>query len=117
MIRRARAAANGNASASTTADANFIIKACVGIYAYDLVSNKEIKLIESLENEWQKLAEMLDAKWPDDHPQAGEPIPFKSAQELVVYLVKWKGLVLASFGQRLGRWMQNPSIDFEVDPQ
>jgi hypothetical protein len=115
MIRRARAQSQGNGSANSDADASFLIKACVGVWAYDDQKDEGVKVADSLDKEWSKLVGMLDPHYPEDHVRAGDPVEIANAKELVVYLFAWKNLVLASFGQRVARWMQNPST-FE-DPQ
>lgn len=109
MIRRARRAAqDGNrADAAMEADADFLIKACVGVKAVDPDSDIEQQIATGYTMD---LARMLDPK-----NEAGDPIQIRNERELVAYLVKWNGIALAAHGQKVARWMQDTSKPVE-DP-
>lgn len=114
MIRRARAAQNGGASAGSDADCDFLIQACVGILAYDPDSGEELTIAEGYTMD---LAAMLDPRYPKGHPQEGDPVRITNPRELVVYMFRWQGVTLTAHAQTIGRWMQNPKREFAEDPQ
>jgi hypothetical protein len=115
MIRRAQAQARGNGSDSgVDADAAFLVKACVGVVAVDPEDGEtEIELAPGYTMD---LARTLKPKYPRGHPQAGDPVPIKNERQLVVYMLRWNGVALASHGQTVARWMQTMKRPIE-DPQ
>ena len=114
MIRRVRARSNnGNSSAAgTDADCDFLIKACVGVVAYDADTDTETPVADGYT---MTFARLLEPVWPKGYAQEGEPIKMNNERELVVYLFKWNNIALAAHGQRVARWMQDTSKPVE-DP-
>lgn len=113
MIQRIRRRSRGNgASSGVDADADFLIKACVGVIACDVETDFEVPLSPGYTMD---LAEMLNPVWPKGHPQEGESFEIKSQRELVIYLFKWNGIALATHGAKVARWMQDPTKSDE-DP-
>lgn len=104
MIRRIRARANGAATSGIEAEADFLIEACVEILGYDAENDKEFHVANGYGAD---LSAALDPKWPQGHPQAGQSIQFSSDRELVVYMLKWNGIALATHAQTVARWMQD----------
>lgn len=114
MILRARRRARGNGSSSgVDADADFLIKACCGVIAYDVDTDAEEQIASGYTMD---LASMFKPVWPKGHPQEGESFTIHNERELVVYLLKWNGVALATHGAKVARWMQDTSKSIE-DPQ
>lgn len=113
MVKRIRARAAGNGSSGTDADADFLLKACVGVIAYDLDSDIEEEIAPGYTME---LASMLNPKFPKGHPQAGQPYPCPTERHLVVYLFGFNNIAMASHAAKVARWMQDTSKPVE-DPQ
>lgn len=112
MIRRQRTRAAGNSknpSIGAEADADFLIKSCIGIFAYDVENDVEVEIAKGYD---LSIAQILEPKDKD----TGAPIEIKTERQLVMYLMGWENIVVQSHAQKVGRWMQNPSLDVS-DPQ
>lgn len=128
MVRsiRIRQARNGNGKgrgqapvADSEPDANFLIKACIGVIAVDLDTGTEEQVATGLNME---LAARLGDPDPDAigtfliKSEAGEVLyRISTPQELVAYLVKGNTISLAAHAQKVARWMQDTSKSVE-DP-
>lgn len=103
MVRRIRARQSGQGKQSgLDADLDFLIKACIGIEAYD-VENDET---ETLTNGYTKSLIHLLGK--DDE--------MNHERQLVAYLFKGNTIAIAAHGMKVARWMQDTSKPVE-DPQ
>jgi hypothetical protein len=111
---RLRGAGKKGASAvANDSDLNFLVKACDGVKAVDAETEAEEFLAQGFTLE---LAKMLDPKYPKGHPQEGETVVINDPKQLVAYLMAWNGVSIATFSQRVGRWMQDTTLPVE-DPQ
>lgn len=81
------------------ADADFLIKACIGIVAVDPETGEEEEVASGYN---MPFAQTLGAE-------------ASTARELVVYLCKGNGIALGAHAQRVALWMQDPS-KFDGDP-
>lgn len=118
MIRRAQARLrggdNGGGDSGAAADADFLVKACIAVLAVD-PEDGETKHI--LANGYEmSLVDLIKPVYPKDHPQAGEPVQINDPRELVIYMLRWNGIALASHGQDVARWMQTMKKPI-TDPQ
>lgn len=105
MIRRVRfrqsgGRSNGVNNAGTEADADFLIKACIGVIAVDQETGAETKIADGYN---RTLIEILEPENTNDE------------KGLVVYLFKGNSIALAAHGQKIARWMQDTSKPIE-DP-
>jgi hypothetical protein len=109
MVQRIRKRSRGSSNGSNSgveADADFLIKACIGIIAYDADADFEVTISPGYTME---LASMFKPVWPKGHPLEGETFAIKTTRELVIYLFKWNGIALATHGAKVARWMQDPT--------
>jgi hypothetical protein len=113
MVKRIRARQSGNGSSGTDADADFLIKACVGVTAVDQENDIEEPLTPGYTMD---LARLLDPKYPRGHPQEGQPVDIKIERHLVVYLFGFNNIAMAAHAAKIARWMQDTSRPVE-DPQ
>jgi hypothetical protein len=109
MVQRIRARSNGRGVQSgVDADLDFIIKACVSVKVVDL-DNDEEEILSNGVNE--ALAAALDPKDEND-----QPVDVSTGRKLMLYLVKYNTIALASWSAKAARWMQDTSKPVE-DPQ
>lgn len=109
MVRRIRARQTGQGKQSgMDADLDFLIKACVGVKAYDIEDDIDEVLTPGYT---MQLAHLLDPK----DEETGEPIQITNERQLVAYLFKGNTIALAAHGQKVARWMQDTSKPVE-DP-
>lgn len=113
MIRRVRARANGAATSGEEAEADFLIEACVEILGYSVETDETFHIADGYT---MALKDALSPVYPKDHPNEGEPIPIRNERELIVYMLKWNGIALATHAQTIARWMQSLKKPIE-DPQ
>lgn len=118
-IRTARQGKNGNADTTgSEADADFLIKSCIGVIAYDLETGTEVTVGSGFN---MAFASMLGD--PDPESQStilirdGDEIVARVSRpaELVAYLLKGNSIALASHAQSIARWMRDTSKPIE-DP-
>jgi hypothetical protein len=91
-----------NPAAGAMMDADFMIKACVGIIAHDNETG-ETEIIGTGYN-------------PDLANLLGNPQGTDTARGLVFYLVKNNGIALAAHVQKLAKWMMDTSQEPEGEP-
>lgn len=134
MIRRiqnrvqkaAKAGVNTDSGGGSVADADFLIKACVGIVAYgsdDAGDEIKEQVGDGLN---MTFAQRLGKPHPDnpehviipdpDNPEGEPRAIIRNPRDLVVYLVKGNGIALGVHAQKVARWMQDTSKPVE-DPQ
>lgn len=114
MVKRIRARQTGNGgSTGTDADADFLIKACVGVIAYDVDTDTEEQISDGYT---LALRDLLEPKYPRGHPQEGQDYPCPTERHLVVYLLGLNNIAMASHAAKVARWMQDTSRPVE-DPQ
>lgn len=107
MIDRIRRRRGSNGSSSgVEADADFLIKACIGVVAHDLDTDDEQEIASGYTMD---LASILKPVYPKGHPMEGKPVTLHNERELVIYLLKWNGVALATHGAAVARWMQDTS--------
>lgn len=108
-----QAGRKGASAVGNDSDLNFLVKSCNGVKAVDAETEEEEFLTPGFTLE---LAAALDPKYPKGHPQEGQPVDIKNPKQLVAYLLAWNGISIATFAQRVGRWMQDTTLPVE-DPQ
>lgn len=101
MIRkiRQRSRQPGSGDQASDADADFLVKACVGVVAYDSDTDDTARVSDGYD---KTLAEMLG-------------LPTERARELVVYLFKGNGIALAAHAMKVAKWMQDTSKPVDDD--
>lgn len=117
MVRRIRARATKETmdQEGINADLDFLIKACVGVVAYDVEEDQEVPLTNGYTME---LVDILKPVYPKNHPKEGEPVEINGQRELVAYMLGWNNIALATHGQAVARWMQDTSKKpVGADPQ
>lgn len=110
MIRRvqARQRQGDQRKSDSTPDLDFLIKACIGVKAFDMETEEEQILATGYSME---LVPLLDPRDEDENP-----IVVKDQRGLVAYLMKYNGIALAAHAQKVARWMQDTGKSVE-DPQ
>jgi hypothetical protein len=110
MVDRIRRRQNGRGVQSgVDADLDFLIKATIGVKAVDYDNDEEQVLTSGFNEE---LAAMLDPQ--DEH---GNAVDVSTARKLLLYLVKFNTIALASWSAKAARWMQDTSKRVDEDPQ
>lgn len=99
LRKRSRASEGNGANQAEAADADFLIKACVGVVAVDGDTDQTVQVSDGFN---VPLAEMLG-------------LPTERARELVVYLFKGNGIAMAAHAMKVARWMQDTSKPVEDD--
>lgn len=114
MIRRAQARHKHrdqdkpHPRSDSTPDLDFLIKACIGVKAYDEETDEEEIIATGYTMD---LVPKLDPRDGD-----GEPIEVRDQRTLVAYLTRFNGIALAAHAQKVARWMQDTGKPAE-DPQ
>lgn len=100
MVRalRARQTRNG-VTEGTMADADFLIRACIGVIAHDNETEEEQTIAPGYT---KQLTELLG-------------LEFERARDLVIYLFKGNGIAMAAHAMKVARWMQDTSRPIEDD--
>lgn len=113
---RARMREQGGTNVGSEADLDFLIKACVGVVAWDDEREEGEEEVPLTNGYTMELVSILKPTYPKDHPQAGEEVPINNQRELVAYMIGWNNIALATHGQAVARWMQDTSKQ-PGDPQ
>jgi hypothetical protein len=112
MVRRIRSRAsntNGQQPTGVDADADFLVKACIGIDAVDTDSDYREQVATGYTVEFAKLLDPKDK-------YTGEPLPLPTPRHVVNYLCGFNSIALGAHAARVARWMQDTSKSVE-DPQ
>lgn len=87
---------------ATAGDIDFLIKACVGVIAYDEETGESEEVAAGY---GLQLAEVLDHQ-------------AETAREVVLHLMKYNGIAIGAHAQRVALWMQDTSRSVNPsDPQ
>lgn len=102
-IQKATSSAKGQQIDLSKGDADFLVKACVGVYAYDSETDEEVRVADGYELGLSK--------------RLGDPPGTETIHGLVMYLFKFNGIAVASHAIKVARWMQDTSRVPVDDPQ
>lgn len=112
MVRRIRSRAsqaNGQQPTGVDADADFLVKACIGIDAVDTETDYREQVATGYTTDFAQLLQPKDK-------YTGELLPLPTPRHVVSYLCGFNSIALGAHAARVARWMQDTSKSVE-DPQ